>query len=278
MMLTDEAGRIEYIDSGFGHVTGYREQEVVCRTPRLLRSGPHESAFYAALWATLRLGRVFRAVFANRHAVGSVFYEDKAISPLRDKDGTLTHFVSTGRDVTQSMMTRQLLRETRLQLQEAHRSNREETAAHRLDLVRLRQDLEEARDVRRRFLAGVSHELMRPIESILRISGMDVQCSAAMPARVRLSFEMLRARFHRVAVKAAGHRDDPLLGVGDAGVVGVVLRQGVGVPVDVVGGAARAAVRLGLAVHLHVGAGLEVGAHRSPSHLVIPSAARPPMR
>jgi diguanylate cyclase (GGDEF)-like protein len=52
---------------------------------------------------------VFSEVFINRHKNGNLYYEEKTITPLKDDDGRVTHFVATGKDVTERMQTQERL-------------------------------------------------------------------------------------------------------------------------------------------------------------------------
>src|SRR5678816_3680959 len=93
--MTDRDGRIEYVNATCERVTGYTRDELVGRTPALLKSGTHEADFYRELWSTLLGGREFRATFTNRRKNGELYYEEKFIRPLG------AGFVSCGRDVTE---------------------------------------------------------------------------------------------------------------------------------------------------------------------------------
>ncbi|GAB4350451.1 MAG: hypothetical protein Kow006_13250 [Gammaproteobacteria bacterium] len=101
VVITDRDGVIEYVNPAFERLTGYSAAEAVGRTPALLRSGRHDDAFYRELWTTLLRGEPFRALFANRNREGEIFYEEKSINPLQDASGRITHFIATGRDVTE---------------------------------------------------------------------------------------------------------------------------------------------------------------------------------
>ncbi|TVR12874.1 MAG: diguanylate cyclase, partial [Phormidium sp. GEM2.Bin31] len=80
---------------------GYTEAEALGATPSILRSGLHEREFYRNLWNTIHRGQVFYAVFTNRKKSGELFAEQKTITPLRDESGQITHYISTGKDVTE---------------------------------------------------------------------------------------------------------------------------------------------------------------------------------
>jgi diguanylate cyclase (GGDEF)-like protein/PAS domain S-box-containing protein len=101
VLVTDPDGRIEYVNPAFERMTGHASSELAGRTPAVLKSGLHEADFYRALWAALRAGQEFRALFANRRKSGELYYEDKIIRPLLDAEGRVSHFVSYGRDATE---------------------------------------------------------------------------------------------------------------------------------------------------------------------------------
>lgn len=101
VMVTDTAGVIVYVNAAFEAMTGFSRNEVSGQTPGLLKSGIQAPELYRQLWATIRAGREFRAVFANRAKGGRLFHEEKTIRPFVDARGQITHFVANGRDVTE---------------------------------------------------------------------------------------------------------------------------------------------------------------------------------
>lgn len=100
VVITNREGAIEYVNPAFVATTGFSPEEAVGKTPRLVKSGRHSAAFYEQLWSTILNGEVYRAVLMNRRQNGEIYYEEKTITPLRDANGEITHFVSTGKDVT----------------------------------------------------------------------------------------------------------------------------------------------------------------------------------
>ena len=110
VFITNRDGVIEYVNPAFEVLTGYTREEAVGKTRKILSSGEHDRKFYEHLWGKILAGEVFRAVFINRKKDGELYYEDQAITPLRDRRGTVTHFVATGRDITQRMRTEEALR------------------------------------------------------------------------------------------------------------------------------------------------------------------------
>jgi PAS domain S-box-containing protein len=103
VMMTDNGGVIEYVNPAFEALTGYALQEVLGKTPRLLRSGEHGSEVYEELWKTILAGNVYRSVLVNRKKNGELYYVEQSISPIRDGAGAITHFISNGRDLTERL-------------------------------------------------------------------------------------------------------------------------------------------------------------------------------
>ncbi|MGA7802766.1 MAG: PAS domain S-box protein [Gammaproteobacteria bacterium] len=128
IMITDAQGRIEYVNAGFEAATGHSRDEVLGHTPRLLKSGHMRQGFYRRMWRRILGGRVLRCVFTNRKKDGTLFYEDKTISPLWDEYGNITHFVSSARDVTD----RTLAEQERLEREKAHRDLLVREVHHRI--------------------------------------------------------------------------------------------------------------------------------------------------
>jgi PAS domain S-box-containing protein len=100
IIITDAAGVIAYVNPHFTRVTGYGADEVIGRTPSILKSGEQDQAFYRDLWDTITDGREWRGELRNRRKDGSLFTELALISPVVDESGRATHFIAIKEDVT----------------------------------------------------------------------------------------------------------------------------------------------------------------------------------
>ena len=101
VLITDRDGKIEYVNTAFEQLTGYTRDEALGKTPRLIKSGAHDDEFYRGLWDTILNGNVFQSEIVNRKKNGEIFHEVKTITPLRDAQGHVLHFVATGKDITE---------------------------------------------------------------------------------------------------------------------------------------------------------------------------------
>ncbi|HEV3307791.1 MAG TPA: response regulator [Candidatus Sulfotelmatobacter sp.] len=103
IMITSSQGIIEYVNPAFEALTGYSSEEAVGQTPRILTSGQQPPELYRELWETISIGNVYHNILVNRKKNGELYYVDESISAIRDAAGSITHFVSNGRDLTKRL-------------------------------------------------------------------------------------------------------------------------------------------------------------------------------
>ena len=94
-------GNILWINPAFTKLTGYNAEEVVGRTPRLLKSGQHPPEFYNHMWATITAGKVWQGELVNRRKDGSLYDEEMMITPVCGADGKIQNFIAIKQDVSE---------------------------------------------------------------------------------------------------------------------------------------------------------------------------------
>ena len=82
VVITDASGKIQYVNPAFTTLTGYSCEEVVGKTPHILKSGRHPDAFYKALWNTILAGGVWEGEVTNRRKDGTLYDEEMRIAPV----------------------------------------------------------------------------------------------------------------------------------------------------------------------------------------------------
>jgi len=100
VVITNAKGIILWVNSAFTALTGYSSEEVLGKTPSLLKSGKHDREFYQNLWTALLAGQTWHGDFTNRRKDGSLYQDEHTITPVRSKEGVITHFIAIMNEVT----------------------------------------------------------------------------------------------------------------------------------------------------------------------------------
>ncbi|MGO9243389.1 MAG: PAS domain S-box protein [Verrucomicrobiia bacterium] len=112
VVITGRDGSILWTNPAFTQLTGYTAEEVLGKSPRILKSGAHAESFYRHLWETVTSGQVWRGEMTNRRKDGSVYTEEMTITPVRNERGEISHFIAIKQDITGRQQTERALRES----------------------------------------------------------------------------------------------------------------------------------------------------------------------
>jgi len=117
IVITDRSGLVQRVNPAFTVLTGYTAEEAIGRNLRdLVKSGQHDAAFYRRLWTTILAGHVWRGEITNRRKDRSLFLEEQTITPVRDEQGEIAHFIAIKQDITErKKLEEHLLRTQRLE-------------------------------------------------------------------------------------------------------------------------------------------------------------------
>jgi PAS domain S-box-containing protein len=93
--------RIQYVNDALVQMTGYERDELLGQRAGALASGETPRETYDALWAALSEGRTWRGELTNRRKSGEKYVEFAHISPVRQADGRVTHYLAIKEDITE---------------------------------------------------------------------------------------------------------------------------------------------------------------------------------
>ncbi|WP_426689776.1 GGDEF/EAL domain-containing response regulator [Rhodanobacter ginsengiterrae] len=93
--------RIVFANAAFTRLTGYTPEEVIGKTPRILQGPGTDRQVIARLREQLGRGEMFDGEAVNYRKDGSAYDQEWQIAPIRDADGTVTHFVALQHDITE---------------------------------------------------------------------------------------------------------------------------------------------------------------------------------
>jgi diguanylate cyclase (GGDEF)-like protein/PAS domain S-box-containing protein len=111
VVITDHEGKIVWLNRAFTALTGYSKEEVLGKNPRLLKPGEHSETYYAKLWSTISLGKVWQGELVSKRKDGTTYTEEMTITPVTQDLGNAacTHFVAIRQDVTKRKQMEEML-------------------------------------------------------------------------------------------------------------------------------------------------------------------------
>ena len=179
ILITDLDARIEYVNSAFVTATGWRRDEVIGRSARLMRADDAPAEQGHAMWRDLSAGRPWQGEFRNQRRDGTRYIALARIVPLREADGTVSHYVGVEEDITEKKAIRDEL--------DRHREHLEVLVDERTaELADARRHAEAASRAKSAFLANMSHEIRTPMNAIVGLSYL-LQSEATPQQAARLA-------------------------------------------------------------------------------------------
>jgi PAS domain S-box-containing protein len=192
IVFTNLQGEIEYVNETFVQNTGYRREDLLGRNPRILKTGKTPPETYREMWTTLTEGHTWKGEFHNRRRDGSEFVEFAIITPLRQPDGRISHYVAVKEDITEKKRLGEEL--------DRHRHHLEELVASRtaeLEVARALADT--ANQAKSTFLANMSHEIRTPMNAILGLTHL-LRRDGATPRQIERLDKIDSAAQHLLSI------------------------------------------------------------------------------
>ncbi len=110
IIITDTEGRIISVNPAFTEITGYTENEVLGKNPRILNSGKQGREFYEEMWRSIITHGFWGGEVWNRRKDGASYAGRLTINALRDQNGRVTHYVGVTSDITEYKMAQERVR------------------------------------------------------------------------------------------------------------------------------------------------------------------------
>jgi PAS domain S-box-containing protein len=158
VIITDTDGKIEYVNPKFSAVTGYSPSEVLGRTPAILKSGTQDDSVYAALWRTITAGGEFVAEFNNKTKDGGLYWALASVSPLRNGENQITHYLGIQQDITERK---------RMESDLHDKNDRLEETLKQLKQIQMSLIQHEKLAGIGQLAAGVAHEINNPLGFVI---------------------------------------------------------------------------------------------------------------
>ncbi|MFZ4455365.1 MAG: PAS domain S-box protein [Bacteroidales bacterium] len=112
IIITDAHGNIEWCNTACEKLTGYSMKELIGVKTSIFRSENQSEEFYRHLWKTVHAGLVWSGEFVNKRKDGSTYYEESTITPVRNKDGIISHFIAIKINISERKEMEEALRQS----------------------------------------------------------------------------------------------------------------------------------------------------------------------
>ena len=103
ILVTDLEGNIIYLNDAFNKKLGYSKDELIGKHSRILKSGMQNEIFYQKMWDSILKTGTFSDIFISRTKDGTLFYDKKHITTIKDSEGNPIFYVSTSTDITKQI-------------------------------------------------------------------------------------------------------------------------------------------------------------------------------
>src|SRR5690554_385700 len=101
IIITNLDAEMEYVNDAFVTSSGYSKEEALGKNPRILQSGKTPHKTYVEMWASLSQGKPWQGELINRKKDGNLYTERAMISPVRNENNIVTHYLAHKEDITE---------------------------------------------------------------------------------------------------------------------------------------------------------------------------------
>jgi PAS domain S-box-containing protein len=110
VIITDNKGRIEWVNDAFSAISGYPLDEIKGKKPKdFLQSEETDSAALKKLAGALAKKENIELTIINHNKAGKLYYNQLEIMPVFDSDGNHINFISLQKDITEEIQSKKQL-------------------------------------------------------------------------------------------------------------------------------------------------------------------------
>jgi PAS domain S-box-containing protein len=117
IFITDKLGTIVYVNQRLIEISDYSTTELLGRNPRLFKSNETPDDIFSSMWQALSSGQKWSGELRNRKKNGQIYWAKASISPVRDTEGEISHFMAAIDCIDKRKRVTQELDQLRLHLE-----------------------------------------------------------------------------------------------------------------------------------------------------------------
>ncbi len=108
MMISDMNNRIISVNDAFTKITGYSEDDVIGKDPKILASGKHDKDFFRLLWKEIHQKGQWQGEIYNKRQNAEIYPQYMMINTIKD-EGKIDHYFSIFNDITTQKKSDELI-------------------------------------------------------------------------------------------------------------------------------------------------------------------------